>query len=139
MLSWPKFVQKLFLGSRFLKSKSRSGISSSKIPCGPIFRENGQLRLFLPKFAQDWILRLELPKCKSGSELALPRYHLCKLSGKTSNFKFFGLNLGKFLNYERYFGSKNVGSVAESWAVTERSCVEVNGTGWSWVHGLEMT
>ena len=36
----------------FQKSKSRFGICTSKIPCVPIFRQNGQLWIFGPRFAQ---------------------------------------------------------------------------------------
>ena len=52
------------------------------------------------------------------------------------NFKFFGLNLGKLPNYVRYFGSNNVECVAESWMEVEMSWVEVDVTGWRWVHCL---
>ena len=60
--------------------------------------------------------------------------------GKTDNFKFFGLNLGKLPNCVRYFGSYNVVGVVESWMeaemswmMAEMSWVEVDGAGWSWV------
>ena len=49
------------------------------------------------------------------------------------NFYFFGLNLGKLLNYVQYFGSNIVDGVAESWVETEMSWVEVDGAGWSWL------
>ena len=39
-------------------------------------------------------------------------------------------------NYVGYFGSNDVEGVAESWAETEMSRVEVDGAGWRWVHGL---
>ena len=52
------------------------------------------------------------------------------------NFYFFGLNLGKLLNYVQYLGSNIVKGVAESWVETEMSCVEVDGAEWRWVHGL---
>ena len=38
-----------------------------EILCVPIFRQNGQFRLFRPKFAQKWILWSELQKSKSES------------------------------------------------------------------------
>ena len=41
-------------------------ISILEIPCVPIFRQNGQLWLFEPKFAQKWILGSEFQKSKSG-------------------------------------------------------------------------
>ena len=36
----------------------------------------------------------------------------------------------------QYFGSNIVEGVAESWVEAEMSWVEVDGAGWSWVHGL---
>ena len=41
----------------FQKSKSRFGISTSKIPCVPIFSQNGQLLIFWPKFGEIAQLR----------------------------------------------------------------------------------
>ena len=40
-------------------------ISIVKISCVPIFRKNGQLWLFRPKFAQKWILESGFQKSKS--------------------------------------------------------------------------
>ena len=36
----------------------------------------------------------------------------------------------------QYFGSNFVESVAESWVEAEMSWMEVDGAGWSLVHGL---
>ena len=66
-------------------------------------------------------------------ESAPPIYNECQFLGKTDNFEIFGLNLGKLLNYVRYFGSYNVEDVAESWVEAEMSWVEMDGAGWSWV------
>ena len=41
------------------------------MPCVPIFRKNGQLWLFRPKFAQKWILGLEFQKSKSGFGISI--------------------------------------------------------------------
>ena len=46
---WLKFAQKWILRSEFQKSKSRFGISTSKIPCVPIFNQSRQLRFFSAK------------------------------------------------------------------------------------------
>ena len=43
ILFWPKLAQKWILVSEFQKSKPRSRISNSKIPCVEIFSQNGQL------------------------------------------------------------------------------------------------
>ena len=52
-----KFAQKWILGSEFQKSKSGFGISTSNIPCVPIFSQNGQLLIFRPKFGEIAELR----------------------------------------------------------------------------------
>ena len=40
---WPKLAQKQVLESEFRKYNSEFGISSSKIPCVPVFGQSGQL------------------------------------------------------------------------------------------------
>ena len=52
-LFWPKFTQKLILGSEVQKSKCRFKIR----PCVPIFSQNGQLWNFWPKFGEIAQLR----------------------------------------------------------------------------------
>ena len=49
---------------------------------------------------------------------------MCRFLGKTDNFEFSGLNLGKFPNYVRYFGSYNVEGGA-GWGL--------KWAGWKWV------
>ena len=51
-------------------------------------------------------------------------------------FQFSGLKLRKLPNYVQHLGSNNVEGVAESSVEVEMSWVEVDGAGWSWVHGL---
>ena len=70
MLFRSKFAQKWILSSECQNSKSKFEISSSKIPCVPIFRQNGQFWLFWPKFVQKWILALEFQKSKSKLEIS---------------------------------------------------------------------
>ena len=55
---------------------------------------------------------------------------MCLLSVKMDNFQFFGLYLGKLVNYVQYFGSNIVEGVAESWVEAEMSWVEVVGIEW---------
>ena len=96
-------------------------ISLLEIPCVAIFRQNEQLWLFWPKFAQNWIL---------GSEFGIPRYHVDQFSVKMDNFEFFDLNLRKLPSYLQYFGSNSVEGIAENWVEAEMSWVEVVGAGW---------
>ena len=57
---------KISFGSKLQKSKPGCGISILKIFCVPIFRKNGQVGIFGPKFAQNWILGSEFQKPRSG-------------------------------------------------------------------------
>ena len=57
-------------------------------------------------------------------------YLECQFSGKTDNFEFFGVNLGKLPNYVQHFGSYNIEGVAESSVEAEISRVEVDRAGW---------
>ena len=57
------------------------------------------------------------------SESAPPTYLVSQFSVKMDNSEFFGLDLGRWCNYMRYFVSNIVDGVAESW-------VEVDGAEW---------
>ena len=64
--------------------------------CAPIFRGNEQLWIFVPKFAQKWILRSKFQK----SEILDPKsaslmYYVYQFSDKTDNIEFLGQNLPK--------------------------------------------
>ena len=65
-------------------------ISIPEIPFVPIFRQNGQLWLFQPKFAQKWILRSKFQKYKSGfgiSTSKIPYEPIFSQNGKHSIFR----------------------------------------------------
>ena len=130
-----KFAQKWILGLEFQKSKSEFGINILETLWAPIFRQNGQHWLFGSKFAKNRFWGRNFTNLSLDSESAPPIYHVCQFSVKMDNFRFFGLNLGKFPNYVQYFGSNIVEGVAESWVETEMSLVEVDGAEWSlkWV------
>ena len=55
---------------------------------------------------------------------------MSQFSVKIDNFEFFGLNLERFPNYVRYFGSNIVEGVAESWVENEMSWVGVDRAEW---------
>ena len=82
---------------------------------------------------QNWFWGRDFKKLSLDLESAPPRYHVCQFSVKVDNFKFFGLNLGKLLNYVRYFGSNIVTGVVGSWVEAEMSWVEVDGGRWRWM------
>ena len=69
-----------------------------KIPSDSIFRQNGQIRRFWPKFGQKWIFSSKLRKQILKKESASSRYKLvyvCQLLGKTNDFDFSGPDLPK--------------------------------------------
>ena len=53
------------LGFEIHKTNVGIRISIFEIPSVPIFRQNGQLLIFGPKFAQKWILESKFQKSKS--------------------------------------------------------------------------
>ena len=57
---------KMDVGLEIQKTNGWIKISILEIPCVPIFWQNEQLWLFQPKFAQKWILQLDLQKFESG-------------------------------------------------------------------------
>ena len=138
-----KFAQEWILGSKFQKSKSRFGMSSLEILCIPIFKENGQLWIFGPKFAQKWILGLEFQKSKSGLGINtsnVPYVPIFSQNGQLLIFrpKFRG-NCPitcKFWFKYCWGCCRELGWGGWSWVEVKMSWVEVDGTGWRWVHGL---
>ena len=70
-------------------------ISILEITCVPIFRQNRQLWLFWPKFAQKSILGWKFRNIMLEKESASSRYNMCQFSGKRNNFEFFDPNLPK--------------------------------------------
>ena len=51
----PNLSKKMDLGLEIQKTNVWIRISILEISCVPFFRQNGQLQLFRPKFAQKWI------------------------------------------------------------------------------------
>ena len=118
------------LGFEIQKTNVGIRISIFEIPCVPIFRQNGQLWVFGPKFAQKWILGSEFQKSKSG----------------------FGINTSKILcvpifsqNWQLLSFRPKFGEIAQSraifWFKYCWGCCrelgwgwnELGGGGWSWV------
>ena len=135
-LFWPKFAQKWILRSKFWKSKSRCRISSSKIPCMPILRQNGELWLFRPKFAQKWILGSEFQKSKCRFKISTSKRPCMPIFSQNGQLWIFRPKFGEIAQLRAIFGSYNIKGVAESWVEAEMSWMEVDGAGWRWVHSL---
>ena len=80
-------------------------MSSSKIPCVPIFRQNGQLFLFGPNLPKKEIWCRNFEKLSPDTESAPPRYHCANFQAKRTTFTFsaqicpkkdFGVGIWKF-------------------------------------------
>ena len=69
---------------------------------------------FDPNFPKNGFCGQNFKTLSADSNSALSRDHVRKFLVKMDNFEFFGLNLGKLLNYMQYFGSNNVEGVAHS-------------------------
>ena len=97
------------LGLEVQKTNVGIRINILQIPCVSIFRQNGQLWPFRPKFTQEngfWGQNFK--NLSPDSESAPPRYRMSQFSVKMNYLEFFGLNLGKLPNYVWYFGSNKV-------------------------------
>ena len=130
MLFRTKFARKWILGCEFRKSKSQVGISSSKISCVQMFRQNDKL----------WPSDANLPKNKfSGrnfenlspySESAPPRYHVCQFLDTTDSFGFFGPSLPKNIFCGQNFKnqSPDLKSAPQKYHARQFLCKTVNSS-----------
>ena len=71
MTYFAQICPKRNLGFEIQKTNVGIRISILEIPCVPIFRQNRQLWIFGPKFAQKWILGSEFQKSKSGFGISI--------------------------------------------------------------------
>ena len=115
---------KMDLGLEIQKTNIRIRLIILEILCVSIFRQNGQLSLFWPNFAQKSILGQNF-KNLNVDTMCTSRYHVCQFLGKTDNFESFHLNFGKLPNYMWYFGSNNADGVAKNSVEAKMSWVEV--------------
>ena len=112
------------LGLEFQKIYFGIRISILEIPCVRQFSDKTYNLDFLsPNLPKNGIWGQNFKNPSLDSESAPPTYIVSQFSVKMDNFEFFGLNLGRWCNYMRYFGSNIVEGVAESW-------VEVDGAKW---------
>ena len=82
-------------GSEIQETNVGIRISIFKMPCVPVFRKNGQLWLFRPKFAQKWILGSEFKNLILDSKSASLRCYVYQSSDIRFNFQFLEPNLLK--------------------------------------------
>ena len=85
-----KISPKIDLGLKIEKINVRIRVSILEILCVPIFSQNGQLSLFRPKFAQQWILVLKFQKSKAGFGIyfsKIPRVPIFSQNGQLFLFR----------------------------------------------------
>ena len=132
--------------------KTNVGIRTSilEIPCVPIFRQNGQLWIFGPKFAQKWILGSKFRKSKSVFGINTSNIPCVPIFSQNGKVLIFLSKFGEIVQLHATFWFKycwgccrelggdwnELGGAEWSWVEVERSWVWVDEAGWSWVHSL---
>ena len=124
------------LGFEIQKTNVGIRISILEIPCVPIFRQNGQLWIFGPKFAQKWILGSKFQKSKSGFGINTSIIPCVPIFIHNGQFLIFRPKFGEIAQLRAIFWSKCCWGCCRELVETEMSWVEVDGAGWNWVHGL---
>ena len=131
----PQICAKRKLGFEIPKTNVGIRISIFEIPCVPIFRQNGQLWLFGPKFAQKWILVSNFWKSKSGFGIntsTLSCVPIFRQNGQHLVFrpKFMEIAQLCAIFWFKYYWRELVGGL------NELGGVEVDGAGWRGLHSL---
>ena len=118
-------------------------INILEIPCVPIFRQNGHLWLFGPKFAQKWILGSKFQKIESGFGINtsnIPRVQIFSQNGQLLIFrrKFGEIDQLRAIFWFKYCWRccRKLGGDWNELGGGWVELVEVDGAGWSWVHAL---
>ena len=84
------------------------GIRTSilEIPCVPIFRQNGQLLVFGPKFAQKWILGSKFQKSKSGFGISTSNIPCVPIFSQNGQLLIFRPKFGEIAQLRAIFWFK---------------------------------
>ena len=77
------------LGFEIQKTNVAIRISMLEIPCVPIFRQNEQLLIFGPRFAQKWILQSKFQKSKSGFGISTSNIPCVPIFSQNEQLLFF--------------------------------------------------
>ena len=116
----------LILGSKFQKSRCGFGISILEILCAPIFKQNEQLWIFGPKFAQKLMLGLEFQKSNSGFRINTSTISCVSIVSQNGQHLVFRPKFGEIAQLCAIFWFKYC------WGC----CRELGGGGWRWMHSL---
>ena len=100
------------------------------IPYVPIFRQNGQLWVCGPKFAQKWILGSEFEKSKSGFGINISKIPCVPIFSQNGQLLSFLPKFGEIALLRAIFWFEYCwgccGELVVCWN-------ELSGGGWSWV------
>ena len=145
----PNLHKNEFYGLEFQKINVGIRISILEIPCVPIFRQNGQLWLFEPKFAQKWILGSEFQKSKSGFGINTSKIPCEPIFSQNGQLWIFRPKFGEIAQLRVIFWFKycwgccrelggGLNELGGGWNELDGggwSLVELGAWfGWSWVH-----
>ena len=105
-----------------------------------IFRQNKQLWLFWPKFAQKWILGLEFQKSKSGFGISTSKTPWEPIFSQNGQLSIFRPKFGRIAQLRAIFWfeycwwcCREQGGGGWSWVEAEMSWVELGGAGGRWM------
>ena len=115
---------------RISKIKSGFGISILKILCAPIFRQNGKIWIFGPKFTQKWILGSKFQKSKSGFGINTSKLPCVPIFCQIGQLLILRHKFGEIAQLRATFWYKYCWGcyreLSGGWN-------ELGGSGWSWV------
>ena len=98
-----QIYSKMDLGLKMQKINIGMRISNLEIPCVPIFRQNGQLWLFQPKFTQKWILGSEFKKSKFGSRISTSKIPCVPIFSQSGQLWIFWPESGEIAQLHAIF------------------------------------
>ena len=138
------------LGFEIQKTNVGIRMSILEIPCIPIFRQNRQLWIFMPKFAQKWNLGSKFQKSKSEFGINTSNISCMSIFRENGQLLIFWSKFGETAKLGAIFWSqycwgccrklcgdwKKLGGGEWSWVEVEMSWLELDEAGWSWVRGL---
>ena len=112
-------------------------ISILETPCVPIFRQNGQLWIFVPKFAQKWILGSKFQKSKSGFGISILEILCAPIFRQNGQLWIFWPKFGEIAQLRAIFWFKYCWGCCRElgggWNELGGGWNELGGGGWSWV------
>ena len=105
-------------------------ISILEIPCVPIFRQNGQLWIFGPKFAQKWILGSKFQKPKSGFGISILEILCAPIFRQNGQLLIFGPKFAQISIFDTEFQKSKSGFEISIFEILYALIFQQNGQLW---------